>query len=872
MFQISRFRNRGQVILTLFTILTIGIYIARNGFLGSSTDWISQHTVFPDYFRTLFYETGDLFPNYAVNLGAGQNLFNFSYYGFLSPAVLVSYLFPFVKMTAYILAACLASLAAACLLFYRWLKTKGFSDYISVSVSMIFLLASPMLYQTYKQIVFINYMPFLCMALIGVDRYFSAKKKALLSASVFLMIMSSFYFSVSGLSVICLYWLSLYLEENEKPRVRDLLMDGVKFIVPVLTGVLMAGILLLPTFASLLESHRDGQMTVSLSAMLIPQFKLLRYAASPYGIGLSSFAVTALIASLFYKKRNERILAIGILLITVLPIFLFLLNGGLYIEDKVLIPFLPIVCYLIAIFLQKFESQDRLFVKRAFPAFLGTIVLVLFGVRQTTYRIDVLADALLMAVLYLAYRKYHSIKLFILPVIMILLVTNFVIQNPEKPVDRNTYRKIFDPDIYAALKEVKHEDPSYYRSDSLLNEDADFNRVYSGNQNLTSFYSSSFQKDYFDFRNDIFQLERPYRNFLMQPASQNPLFLTFMGVKYIRGDYGPAGYELFKKKGNVKIYRNENVFPLGYVTNNLIPEKALHRYEFPFRQELLLHNAAVGERSSGAKISAGMSAFKSEIHPEEVIFPESKGRNFSITFGDGIYQIKAKKKTDQTIRLRRPAPEDEILFLETNVRNLTPLQDISMKIQNEQNRLSAKDHIYYNKNTVFHYAVSVKKGEAALPASFSAGRYEFSNVRGYTLSAAALNIRKEGSFIVSSTGTRGDVITGSVNGAEDGWFISTIPYDKNFEVFVDGKAVPFERVNTAFVGFPITKGAHRIVFRYTAPGFSAGAAASVIGVSIFGLALYTDRKKRADRTDGETSDSGISKTRGMPWEAKNYQL
>ncbi len=89
---------------------------------------------------------------------------------------------------------------------------------------------------------------------------------------------------------------------------------------------------------------------------------------------------------------------------------------------------------------------------------------------------------------------------------------------------------------------------------------------------------------------------------------------------------------------------------------------------------------------------------------------------------------------------------------------------------------------------------------------------------------------------------------------------------------MDGKAVPFERVNTAFVGFPITKGAHRIVFRYTAPGFSAGAAASVIGVSIFGLALYTDRKKRADRTDGETSDSGISKTRGMPWEAKNYQL
>lgn len=844
-------------------MFVIGIYIARNGFLGSGTDWISQHTVFPDYFRTLFYETGDLFPNYTANLGAGQNLYNFSYYGFLSPLILASYLFPFIKMPAYIMATSLISLVAGCFLFYKWIRTKGFSDFINVSVSMIFLLASPMLYQTYKQIMFVNYMPFLCLALIGVDRYFNSKKKSLLAVSIFLMIMSSFYFSVSGLVVICLYWLSLYAAECEKFQIRDFVKSGVRFAVPIVTAILMAGILLVPTFASLLESHRDGQTAVALSAILIPQFKLLRYVYSPYGLGLPSIVLTVLLAGLFYKRKNERILAIGMTLITVFPVFLFMLNGGLYIKDKALIPFLPLICYLIAVFFQKLESKDRLFSKRIFLAFLGTIILTLFSIWQTIYWIVVFADALFMLLLYFIYRKHPSSKLFIIPVIAILLVANFVIQDPGKLVGKDIYREIFDPDIKVALKEVSNEDPAYYRMDSLLNKDVNMNRVYSGSQGLTSFYSSSFQKDYFDFRNDVFQLERPYRNYLMQPASQDPLFLTFMGVKYIRADNAPIGYELFKKQGNIKIYRNQNVFPLGYITNDLISEKDLNKYEFPYRQDLLLHYTAVGEKSLNGKNPAETLDFKSEIKPAEVIFPEVKGKNLSIGSTGGIIRINAKEETNQTICLLQPAPEDEVLFIEMNMKNLTPLQDISIKIKSEQNRLSATDHIYYNRNTVFHYAVSVKKGDVKLPVVFSPGKYEISGIRSYALGASDLMTfeKKSSPFEVASIGTRGDVISGSVNAQEDGLFVTTVPYDKNFRITVDGNEVSFEKVNTAFIGFPIAKGRHQIVFQYISPGFTAGVAASVIGFFILLLVIYFDRKKNKGQSNRGTGISGVSETR-----------
>ena len=67
-------------------------------------DWISQHSVIPDYFqKKQFYETGNLFPEFAYELlGGGQNIYNYSYYGLYSPLFLLSYALPFVKMSTYI--------------------------------------------------------------------------------------------------------------------------------------------------------------------------------------------------------------------------------------------------------------------------------------------------------------------------------------------------------------------------------------------------------------------------------------------------------------------------------------------------------------------------------------------------------------------------------------------------------------------------------------------------------------------------------------------------------------------------------------------------------------------------------------------------
>ena len=65
-------------IIILYVLLLV-IILKGEHFYGSQIDWINQHTAIPDFFRNYFYETKNLIPNYIFNIGAGQNIFNFSF-------------------------------------------------------------------------------------------------------------------------------------------------------------------------------------------------------------------------------------------------------------------------------------------------------------------------------------------------------------------------------------------------------------------------------------------------------------------------------------------------------------------------------------------------------------------------------------------------------------------------------------------------------------------------------------------------------------------------------------------------------------------------------------------------------------------------
>ena len=829
------------LLLTGLTLFFCRIFVGRYGIFGAKVDWLSQHSVLPDYFRQQFYATGKLFPEFAANLGGGQNIYHFAYYGLYSPLILPSYLLPFVKMSDYIMAVSITGLTASVLLFYYWLKSRKTDAGTAFILSLMFLLAGPMIGQYSGQIMFVDYMPFLCLALIGVDRYFEQEKSGLFTVSVFLMIMTSFYFSIGGMLSLVLYGLHRYFEQREENRVtvRSFLRDGLCFVRSMILAVLMSGFFLVPT-ALALTGGRSKEQNTSFASFFIPQITVERFAYSIYGIGLTTLVITVLLTGLLYRKVYEKVLTYGCVIVLVIPVFAYLLNGGLYIRDKVFIPFLPLLCYLISIYLEKCRKRELSFIAGMIPYIITTIFVYMArnqfvskGIGESIWKV-LLAESILFLicyVLYCALKRYHKetkeILMLALPSVICLAVTmnTFYQMKPDRYVSRKLYRDVVEEQNRQAVKEALKDDDGYYRTEQMGSDDenaADLNRIWDVDQNITSIYSSAYNPDYQTFRQKTFGLEEPFRNGMMQSVSKNPVFQRMMGVRYIVSDSDVPGYTLVKKCGTTGIYQNKDAAPVMYATDRVMTEEEYKKLTFPYNQTAFLEYAVVGEHTESSDQNI-MTAYE----------PVSlKMANNRTTGG-------AEQKTMQQ------EGQKQILFLRFRVDNAHPNKDVAVWINGIRNKLSAKDHVYYNENKIFTYAVPLKDGEDNISVTFGKGKYRLRHVQAYLGSLSERSeLLYQSEIQVDKKQTEDNVIQGTIRVKKDGWFITSIPYDKHFKIYIDGKETEIQKVNTAFLGCKIESGNHELKIIYHAPGTTTGKILSLIGIAGFLLVLVREKRKQ----------------------------
>ena len=855
------------LLLTGLTLFFCWMFVGRYGIFGAKVDWFSQHSVLPDYFRQQFYATGKLFPEFAANLGGGQNIYHFAYYGLYSPLILPSYLLPFVKMSDYIMAVSVTGLTASVLLFYYWLKSRKTDTGTAFILSLMFLLAGPMIGQYSGQIMFVDYMPFLCLALIGVDRYFEQEKSALFTVSVFLMIMTSFYFSIGGMLALVLYGLHRYFEQREGNRVtvRSFLRDGLCFVRSMILAVLMSGFFLVPT-ALALTGGRSKEQNTSFASFFIPQITVERFAYSIYGIGLTTLVITVLLTGLLYRKVYEKVLTYGCVIVLVIPVFAYLLNGGLYIRDKVFIPFLPLLCYLIGIYLEKCRKSELSFIAGMIPYIITTVFVYIarnqFASKGTGESIwkALLAESILFLICYVLYcamkrhrKETKEILMLALPSVICLAVTmnTFYQMKPDRYVSRKLYRDVAGEHNRQAVKEALKDDDGYYRTEQMGSDDenaADLNRIWDVDQNITSIYSSAYNPDYQTFRQKTFGLEEPFRNGMMQSVSKNPVFQRMMGVRYIVSDSDVPGYTLVKKCGTTGIYQNKDAAPVMYATDRVMTEEEYKKLAFPYNQTAFLEYAVVGEHTESSDQNI-MTAYK-PVNLKKNDNKTTSGTWISET--EDSWKIHAKKMKKITFSVQqlqqettqKEQQESRILFLRFRVDNAHPNKDVAVWINGIRNKLSAKDHVYYNENKTFTYAVPLKDGEDNISVRFSKGKYRLSHVQAYLGSLPERSkALYQSEMQVDKKQTKDNVIQGTIQVKNDGWFITSIPYDTHFKMYIDGKETKIEKVNTAFLGCKIGSGKHEVKIVYHAPGVTAGKVLSLIGIAGFLLLLVREKGK-----------------------------
>ncbi len=820
-------KDKINLIVLIIGYLLFVLFLTKFKFLyGSTTDWASQHYLIPEYFRNLFYSTGKILPNFSFNLGSGQNIFNFAYYGFLSPIVLISYFFPFIKMVDYIMISSVLIVIVSFVLFYIWLRKNGYKSNICFYITTLFLLASPLIFHSHRHIMFISYLPFLILALMGVDKYFLNNKKTLLIISVFLIILTSYFYSVGAIICILIYGIYKYLKINDKITFKSFMIDGFKFIYPIIIGILLAGFFLLPILHTLLGG-RDNNVFISSLDLIKPNFNLNYYLYNSYSVGLCSIVIFALVGIVLLSKKENKFLGITFLTIMIFPIFNYLLNGTLYINSKSLIPFLPLLCLVILIFIQNLKK-----INLKYELIITLLIIIVFLIfNNYKYSNLLIIDMIITSIGLLIY-KFKNNKYFIfIPTIFISFIVLVFTNMDDNLVKIKDYNNSFSKDYENLITTTLNKDKDYYRFSNQIKTLDTINKVYDKRFYKTTMYSSIYNRDYNNFFYNVINNEVVYRNSVITNSSLNILSNMLLGEKYmISNSKVGVGYILDSQNDKAAVYKNDFVLPIGYATSRLLSNEDYNKLSYPYNVDALLNYGVVKK---------GNTNYVSNVSKKDIDYKVTGLSNLAIDKEDDKYYINAS--SDAYLKMDVET-NDEILIIsfKMGLSQSCSQGDTYITINNISNKLTCKSWKYHNNNYNFEYVISADKIDS-LDIKFGKGKYIISDIKTYTMDFDKIkNInRKVDPFKIEKM--EDDEIKGHIDVKNDGYFILSIPYDEGFKIKVNDKYINYEKVNDSFIGFKINKGSYDIDIVYEAPLLKIGFILSLIGLILLLIDILRKR-------------------------------
>lgn len=837
-------------VLTALFVILISISIPQGAIFGSHTDWLSQHVTLAETIRSACLEQHTLLPSW-IDLGGGSNGYMFSYYGFLRPDILIGCLLPQVSMLHVLIGYMLAIYLASVLLCYIWLTGENIRPVFAFTGSVIFMTAG-CFFHMHRQIMFVNYLPFLLAAFLCIRR----KRIRILPIFLTLICLSSFYFAIPSFAAVGWYWY-----QQEAPLIKNgahwkrSLLKSIfsrgsflpRYMVVVITAVGISAALLLPTALVLMEHRRNsgGMSLMSLLELFAPNPVMNNILFNEYGMGLSFVCLYAILAGLIRKGfRRDSFL---FLLLGIFGVFSWILNGTLYARPKILIPFMPLVVLHCVRYWQEMLPPIREYTVhmpfKRLPLFPFVIIfpagLLWFSQPQFPW---IMAEAvLLLGFCVICNRKTgHShrssseqdagtplprlghrlmprrnsrFRFWLLPRLdslffcrllpLVLLMAPVGLYLTTASTEEWVYSKEIDAGFTKdELKDIDM-DPLYH-FDSMTEPLISANELPKSGMTRSTMYSSITNQSYSSLYYDTLLTPIRINNRVALLTSDNPFLFRQLGVRYLETDtdHIPAGYHVIAQRGDSVIAENENVLPRAYFTRDLPDES-------------VITSEKLREYTPG--LSAG--------HIPDGLTVKKNG---------DTYEITAEKSCTLHITITNPSPGD-IVLLNFEVERLTH-DAVIIDINGIRNKLSASLAAYPNGNDCFHYQFStdLEHGVTQLSITFSKGHYILRNPQ-WQLFGKELLDNEEYTPLTLDTDSTFNVMSGTVTTDSSGYLSTSIPLQKGLEILVDGRPAELIPVNKAFAGVALSEGTHHIGIRFSPPGKTVGCTISLLSMSGYGI-------------------------------------
>ena len=821
----------------------IGVYLSQGIYWNSDTspllgDGFHQYVIFDVALRNILHGNGSLF--YTFTSGLGLNFYALSSYylgSFLSPLV---YFFDLTNMPDAVYLTTLLKFGLIGLSTYFSLNKlfksipKPLKLALSTSYALMSFTVSQLEIKTWLDV-------FILIPLIitGLQLLITEKKFLLYFTSLSILFIQNYYFGYMTV-LFLIFWYLCQISWNFKTRKSSVL----DFIVISFLAGMASLILTLPTLFDL-QTHGEKLTEVTkfqtesswyldlFAKQFIGSFDTTKYGAIPMiFVGLLPFILTILFFTLKSIKFHVKL---------IYAIFFTFLIKSFYIEALDLFwqgmhtpnMFLHRYAWIFSTLLiyTAAEVLNRLREIKIWN-FLVSLFLVVTGFLATIYlksHYSFLTDLNILltleflvvySLLLLAFiKKFISVNLFAILISLFIMVE--ISLNASSQMDGIAKewgfasRSAYSRDIPAMESFSTYIEDPFTRTEKLQtqtgNDSMKFN--YNGISQFSSVRnrSASSTLDKLGFKSSGTNLNLRY-------ANNSILADSLFGIQYniSENPIDKYGFKDIYQKDNLTLYENQFSLPIAFASQSVYND-------VKFNEHTLDNQASFLNQLANVNFD-----YFSPI-------PYEKTENT-----DDLISVTSSSNEDAAIQYQIEVPENSQVYL--SFTNLHFSNDKQKKVDilvNGEKKTFTTDNVFsffnlgYTKETkTFNIHVSFPGNSQV---SFESPT--FYRLDTQTLTEAIQKI-KEQPVTVSTSKNK---VFATYDVQQDTSIFFTIPYDKGWSAYQDGKKIEIKQAQTGFMKVDVPKGKGTITLSFIPNGFITGAICSFTSLLLFGI--YNHRRK-----------------------------
>ena len=824
-------------------VIMTGVYLSQGIYWNSDTspllgDGFHQYVIFDVALRNILHGNGSLF--YTFTSGLGLNFYALSSYylgSFLSPLV---YFFNLSNMpdAVYLTTLLKFGLIGLSTFFSLNRLFKDIPKFLKLALSASYALMSFSVSQleikTWLDVFIL--IPFI---ITGLHLLITEKKFLLYFTNLSILFIQNYYFGYMT-ALFLIFWYLCQISWDFKTRKSSFL----DFIVTSFLAGMASLILTLPTLFDL-QTHGEKLTEVTkfqtenswyldlFAKQFIGSFDTTKYGAIPMiFVGLLPFILTILFFTMKSIKFHVKL---------IYTIFFAFLIASFYIEALDLFwqgmhtpnMFLHRYAWIFPTLLiyTAAEVLNRLRELKVWN-FLVSLFLLVTGFLATIYlkshysfltdlnilltlEFVVVYSLLLLAVI----KKFISVNLFAILISLFIMVEMSLNASSQMDGIAKEWgfasRSAYSRDIPAMESFSTYIGNQFTRTEKLEtqtgNDSMKFN--YNGISQFSSVRnrSASSTLDKLGFKSSGTNLNLRY-------ANNSILADSLFGIQYniSENPIDKYGFQDVYQKDNLTLYENQYSLPIAFASQSVYND-------VKFNEHTLDNQASFLNQLANVNFD-----YFSPI-------PYEKTENT-----DDLISVTSSSNEDAAIQYQIEVPENSQVYL--SFTNLHFANDKQKKVDilvNEEKKIFTTDNVFY----FFNLGYTKEKKTFNIHVSFPGNsQVSFESPTFYRLDTQTLTEAiqkiKEQPVTVSTSKNK---VFATYDVKQDTSIFFTIPYDKGWSAYQDGKKIEMKQAQTGFMKVDVPKGKGTITLSFIPNGFITGAICSFTSLLLFGI--YNHKRK-----------------------------